>query len=42
VNIPLTEIKEADIVALRDMPAISIRANGISFLKVNRGKFRTT
>ena len=42
VNIPLAEIKEADIVTLRDMPPISMRANGISFLKVHRGKFRTT
>ena len=42
VNIPLAEIKEAYIVALRDIPAISIRANGISFLKVHRGRYRTT
>ena len=42
VNLPLTEIAEADTIAWNKMPAISIRTNGISLNKVHRGKFRTT
>ena len=42
VNIPLAEISELDIIGWREMPAISIRINGISLSKVHRGKFRTT
>jgi len=42
VNIPLTEIAETDLIALHEMPRISIRTNGISSSKVHRGHFRTT
>jgi len=42
VNIPLAEISEINLIGWREMPAISIRTNGISFSKVHRGKFRTT
>ena len=42
VNIPFAEIAEADTITLREMPAISIRTNGISLMKVHRGNFRTT
>jgi len=42
VNIPFAEIAKADTIALREMPAISIRTNGISLFKVHRGNFRTT
>ena len=41
VNIPFAEIAEADTIAWREMPKISIRSNGISLFKVSRGKFRT-
>jgi magnesium-transporting ATPase (P-type) len=42
VNLPFAEIAEADTITWNKMPAISIRTNGISLNKVNRGKFRTT
>ena len=42
VNIPFTQIAQADTIEWREMPAISIRTNGISLFKVNRGHFRTT
>jgi hypothetical protein len=42
VNIPFSEISEADTIAWREMPAISIRTNGISLFKVSRGHFRPT
>ena len=42
VNLPFTEIAEADTIIWSKMPAISIRTNGISLNKVHRGKFRTT
>ena len=42
VNIPFEGISKADTVAWREMPAISMRTNGISLFKVKRGKFRTT
>jgi len=42
VNIPLTEITEVDLIALHEMPAISMRTNGISTFKVHRGNYRTT
>ena len=42
VNLPFTEIVEADTIVWSKMPAISIRTNGISLNKVNRGKFKTT
>ena len=42
VNLPFTEIAEADTIVWSKMPAISIRTNGISLHKVNRGKFKTT
>jgi len=42
VNIPFSEIAEADTIAWREMPRISRRTNGISLMKVNRGHFRTT
>jgi len=41
VNIPLGSIAKADTIAWREMPAISIRTNGISLMKVHRGNFRT-
>ena len=41
VNIPFAEISKVDTIAWREMPDISIRANGISLFKVRRGKFRT-
>ena len=41
INLPFTEIAEADTIVWSKMPAISIRTNGISLNKVNRGKFRT-
>jgi len=40
-NIPFSEIAEADTVAWREMPAIAMRANGISLNKVHRGWFKT-
>jgi hypothetical protein len=40
--IPFAGICETDTIAWREMPAISIRTNGISFSKVHRGRFRTT
>ena len=42
VNIPFAEMSEADTITWREMPAISIRTNGISLFKVHRGSFRTT
>ena len=42
VNILFAEISEADTITWREMPAISIRTNGISLFKVKRGKFRTS
>jgi hypothetical protein len=42
VNLPFTKIAEADTIVWSKLPAISIRTNGISLNKVNRGKFRTT
>ena len=42
VNLLFSEIAEADTIAWSRMPAISIRTNGISLNKVNRGKFKTT
>jgi len=42
VNIPLTEITEIDLIGFREMPAISIRTNGISSFNVHRGHYRTT
>ena len=42
VSLPFAEITEADTIDWSKMPTISIRTNGISFNKVNRGKFRTT
>jgi len=41
INLPFSEIVEADTIVWSKMPAISIRTNGISLNKVNRGKFRT-
>ena len=41
VNIPLAEIGKVDTVTWREMPAISIRTNGISLFKVHRGNFKT-
>jgi len=41
VNLPFTEIAEADTIVWSKMPAISRRTNGISLNKVHRGKFRT-
>ena len=41
VNIPFTEIAEADTIAQHKMPAISMRTNGISLLGVRRGHFKT-
>ena len=41
VNIPYADIIEVDTIAWREIPGISIRANGISLFKVHRGKFRT-
>ena len=42
INLSFTEIAEADTIVWSNMPAISIRTNGISLNKVNRGKFKTT
>lgn len=42
VHIPFAGIYETDTIAWREMPAISIRTNGISLFKVRRGRFRTT
>ena len=42
VNIPFAEIARVDTIRWREMPAISIRTNGISLFKVHRGNFRTT
>jgi len=42
VNIPLAEMSRVDTISWREMPTISIRTNGISLFKVNRGNFRTT
>ena len=41
VNLSFTEISEADTIVWSKMPSISVRTNGISLNKVNRGKFRT-
>jgi len=41
VNLPFAEIAEADTIAWNQMPAISIRTNGISLNNVHRGKFKT-
>ena len=42
VNLPFTQIAEADTISWSKMPSISLRTNGISLNKVHRGKFRTT
>jgi len=42
VNLPFSEIEEADTIVWSKMPSISIRTNGISLNKVSRGKFKTT
>jgi hypothetical protein len=42
VSIPLTGIAEVDTITWREMPAISLRTNGISLLKTHRGHFKTT
>jgi len=42
VNLLFSEIAEVDTIIWREMPSISVRANGISFNKVHRGKFITT
>jgi hypothetical protein len=42
VNLPFAEISEADTIAWSQMPGISLRTNGISLFKVNRGHFMTT
>ena len=42
VNLPFTEIVEADTITWSKMPTISARTNGLSLNKVHRGKFRTT
>ena len=42
VNLPFAEIAEADTIVWKQMPAISMRTNGISLNKVSRGKFKTT
>ena len=42
VSIPYANIVEVDTITLREIPAISIRTNGISLFKVHRGHFRTT
>ena len=42
VNLPFTEIAEADTITWSKMPAISARTGGLSLNKVHRGKFRTT
>jgi len=41
INLSFAEIAEADTITWREMPAISIRTNGISLFKVQRGYFRT-
>ena len=41
VNIPFAEIAKVDTITWREMPAISIRTNGISLFKVHRGHFKT-
>ena len=41
VNLPFSEIAEADTIVWSKMPAISMRTNGISLNKVSRGKFKT-
>ena len=41
LNIPFTEMSKTDTIAWSEMPAISIRTNGISLFKVQRGYFRT-
>lgn len=41
VSIPFKEIEKADTISWREMPAISLRINGISLFKVNRGHFKT-
>ena len=42
VNIPFSEIAQADTITWLQMPQISLRTNGISLMKVNRGHFKTT
>ena len=42
VNLLFTDIAEVDTIVWSKMPTISIRTNGISLNKVNRGKFKTT
>lgn len=42
VNLRFDEISEADTIAWGEMPRISLRTNGISLFKVNRGHFVTT
>jgi len=41
VNIPFAEIGKADTLTWHEMPAISIRTNGIALFKVSRGHFKT-
>jgi len=41
INIPFAEIAKVDTISWREMPAISIRTNGISLFKVHRGYFKT-
>lgn len=40
-NIPFAEISKVDTITWHEMPAISIRTNGISLFKVHRGYFKT-
>ena len=42
VNLSFSEIEKVDTIVWKEMPAISLRANGISLNKVHRGKFITT
>ncbi len=42
INIPFAGINGTDTISWREIPAISVRTNGISLFKVHRGRFRTT
>lgn len=42
MNIPFAGITKVDTIAWCNMPAISLRTNGISLFKVHRGNFETT
>jgi len=42
VSLSFAEIAEADTISCNEMPAITMRTNGISLNKVHRGKYRTT